>query len=270
VSLQWYRGEHCDVSDELNEIVKKKEESTKIEGFQEKLSLVFSLPFLKAFSTSGVLFFLAQFTGISALVMFMINIFQDTNSSVDPRLAPVMVGAVRILSSTCSSIALKKGNRKVMFCGSVFILSLSTLGLALLNMYRVEGEGQHVILGYLPIVLIFIMFMAHAFGVNGVIHVITGEVYPTSIRSLGYGLSQCMGSSGSALQSYLFALMSSLVGTSGCFLWFSVHSFLTVIYAYFVIPDNRGLSLVKIEREMMGKLEQKRQEKKLAAAASNA
>ena len=41
---------------------------------------------------------------------------------------------------------------------------------------RVEGENQHVILGYLPIVLIFIMFMAHAFGVNGVIHVITGEV----------------------------------------------------------------------------------------------
>ena len=30
----------------------------------------------------------------------------------------------------------------------------------------------------------------------------------------------------------------------------------------------RGLSLVKIEREMMGKIEQKKQEKKIAAAAA--
>jgi len=78
----------------------------------------------------------------------------------------------------------------------------------------------------------------------------------------------CLATTGSALQSYLFPLMSSLVGTSGCFLWFSIHSFLTVIYAYFIIPDNRGLSLVKIEREMMGKIEQKKQEKKIAAPAA--
>jgi len=207
-SLQWYRGENCDVSAELSEIVKKKEESTQIEGFREKLSLVFSIPFLKALSTSGALFFLVQFTGISALVMFMVNIFQDTNSSIDPRLAPVIVGAIRIVFATFCSFALKKGNRKVMLCGSVFILSLCTLGLALLDMYRVEGEDQHPILGYLPIVFIFIMFMAHAFGVNGVIHVLTAEVFPTSIRSFGSGLSLCMGSIGSALQSYLFALMS--------------------------------------------------------------
>ena len=28
--MQWYRGENCDVSAELREIVKKKEESTKV------------------------------------------------------------------------------------------------------------------------------------------------------------------------------------------------------------------------------------------------
>ena len=47
-----------------------------------------------------------------------------------------------------------------------------------------------MILGYLPIVLIFIMFMAHAFGVNGVIHVITGEV-SLKVRKSYYNTKGC-------------------------------------------------------------------------------
>ena len=37
-------------------------------------------------------------------------------------------------------------------------------------------------------------------------------------------------------------------GFSGCFWFYSGCSLTMAVYAYLVIPDNRGLSLVKIER----------------------
>ena len=41
-------------------------------------------------------------------------------------------------------------------------------------------------------------------------------------------------------------------GFSGCFWFYSACSLAMAVYAYIVIPDNRGLSLVKIERNREG------------------
>ena len=51
--------------------------------FDVYLSILILGP-VQALSTSGVLFFLVQFTGISALVMFMVNIFQVRNFLTHP------------------------------------------------------------------------------------------------------------------------------------------------------------------------------------------
>ena len=77
-ALQWCRGEHFDITEEFDEIVKKKEEEskTKTSNFNEKIQTIFSLTFLKCFCCSGVLFFLCQFTGITSLVVFMTNVFE--------------------------------------------------------------------------------------------------------------------------------------------------------------------------------------------------
>jgi len=78
VSLQWYRGVNFDISEEFDEIIKKKEDESKNKssGLTEKIETVFSLTFLKCFCCSGILFFLCQFTGITSLVVFMTNVFR--------------------------------------------------------------------------------------------------------------------------------------------------------------------------------------------------
>jgi len=249
-SLQWYRGKRYNVTEELNEIVKKKEENKKIPGFKEKIDIVFSRSFLRALSCSGVPFAMAQFTGISALVLFMVNMFQEAGLSFDPKLAPVLVGGTRIVFSLCSSIALRKGNRKYIFCTSAMALCLCTLCMGVLQVYRATYETDQWIIGFLPFPLIIIMFIAHSFGINPILHLISSEVFPTSIRSLGYGVTLCLATSANALQSFLFPYVLSWVDTAGCFFWFSISAFILVIYAFIILPDNRGLSLTNIERGM--------------------
>jgi hypothetical protein len=67
-------GESIDITEELDEIVKKKEEESKTSNFKEKIQTVFSITFLKCFWCSGILFFFCQFTGITSLVVFWVNI----------------------------------------------------------------------------------------------------------------------------------------------------------------------------------------------------
>jgi len=249
-NLQWYRETGADISAELNDIIKKKEESLEVSAKTSILSTIFSMQFFRAQMCSGFMQFFHQFTGISALNVYMINIFQDANLSFDPRLAPVLVGATRIILGIFSSVALKKGNRKYIFSGCAFTLSVCAMGIASITLYREMSEGSPYWLGFLPFPLILLMFMSHSFGCVTVMNLLAGEVFPTAIRSLGQGVVTCLGMGGNAIQSAIYPYVLEMVGVEGCFFWFSIQALFLTIYGFCIIPDNRGLSLTNIERGM--------------------
>jgi membrane protein insertase Oxa1/YidC/SpoIIIJ len=57
---------------------------------------IVSPAFGRPFMVVGVLFLLNQWGEFTNLVMNMINIFKESNSSIDPQLAPVFVGVVQV------------------------------------------------------------------------------------------------------------------------------------------------------------------------------
>jgi len=253
-SLQWYRGEKFDITEEFGEIVKKKEEesNTKTSNFSEKLETVFSLTFLKCFCCSGVLFFLCQFTGITSLVVFMTNVFEASGLTFDPKLAPIIIGGVRVTTACFSSAALRTGNRLYMYCSCSIILSICCFLLASFSHWREEFISTHSVFGFLPLVITITMFIAHAFGINSVLHLLTAEIFPTKVRSMGSSFTLCFAMIGNAVNSTFYPVIQRYAGFSGCFWFYSGCSLVMAVYAYLVIPDNRGLSLVKIERNREG------------------
>jgi len=249
-SLQWYRGSEYSIKSELDDLLKKNKEQNLDSNKESTLSIIFSLKFLKAQSCSGLLQFCYQFSGIPALVMFSANIFQEANLSFDPRLAPVLIGVTRVFLGILSSLAMKSGNRKYIFCFCSFLLSICSLGISGVSYYRTTYLDSPSWLGYLPFILILIMFMAHSFGCLPVMNLLTAEVYPTAIRSLGNGTSTCLGMGGSGVVAALYPHIQRMVGVQGCFAWFSINALILTIYAFCIIPDFRGLSLTNIERGM--------------------
>merc|ERR1711862_628028 len=169
-SLQWSRGAKFDISEEFDEIVKKKEEEskTKTSNFQDKIRTVFSLTFLKCFCCSGVLFFLCQFTGITSLVVFMTNVFKASGLTFDAKLAPIIIGGVRVTTACFSSAALRTGNRLYMYCTCSTILSICCFLLASFSHWREDFLSTHSLFGFLPLVITITMLIAHAFGINSV------------------------------------------------------------------------------------------------------
>ena len=216
-------------------------------GLSERFATLRTPAFLRSLSISGGLFFLCQYTGISTMVVFMAPVFKDSGLTLDPRLAPVIIGSVRVFTSCCSSAALKRANRRHMFTSCSFLLGLCCAAMAAFSHWRETLLPLH--LGIMPLVIAILMFIAHAFGINAVMHLITAEMFPGRVRSLGSSLTLTIAILGNALNSSLYPIVQGATSFSCVFAIYSGASLVMAMLAGLVIPDHRGLSLVRIERD---------------------
>merc|ERR1719402_2003807 len=84
----------------------------------------------------------------------------------------------------------RKTNRKVLFCCCMLVLAVCTAGLGTYTyLLKVMKVDYLVNVGFLPLILTIIMFMAYGFGVIPTLHLINSEVFPGRSRSLGCGIS---------------------------------------------------------------------------------
>ena len=242
-SLSWARGPAWPLGTELEEMLTRQRPP----GLSERLATLKSPIFLRSLSISGGLFFLCQYTGISTMVVFMAPVFKDSGLTLDPRLAPVIIGSVRVFTSCCSSAALKRANRRYMFATCSLLLALCCAAMAAFSHWRDTLLPLH--LGIMPLLIAILMFVAHAFGINAVMHLITAEMFPGRVRSLGSSLTLTIAILGNALNSSLYPIVQGATSFACVFAIYSGASLFMAVLAALVIPDHRGLSLVRIERE---------------------
>ena len=124
-SLIRLRGNKYDVETELVEIVnkKKRKEALGKSTLQTLCSRTFILPFLRI----GTLIILTQWTGISVLGSYMVTIFIEADSSIDPTLAPILVCTVQQMFSLLATFILRVSPRKPLFllCATGIAISIS-------------------------------------------------------------------------------------------------------------------------------------------------
>jgi len=104
-SLQFARGKSYNIDEELNEIVKQSEaknnqinaQSSGI-GCSSSLSRIFSSAFGKPFMVIGILYLIGCWAPYTILMINMINIFEDSATSIPSDQAPIFVGVLQVCS----------------------------------------------------------------------------------------------------------------------------------------------------------------------------
>ena len=99
-SLQFFRGEKYDISEEFNEIQQKHE--TKKTQYKEKswkfvLKRICSSAFLTPFTCVGILYSLAAWSGFSPLVTYTFEILDKAGTSIEPGIGLIIIGSIRIV-----------------------------------------------------------------------------------------------------------------------------------------------------------------------------
>ena len=95
--------------------------------------------------------------------------------------------------------------------------------------------------------MIVIIVIMRASGILPISHILMNELYPTEIRTQSIGVTQSIFLLSGSFGVKLFPELKDALGMYGlCFLYTLV-GFLSALWGFLTIPDNRGKSLVKVE-----------------------
>ena len=74
----------------------KKKEAGNV-GLKAKFQKVFSMKFFKPFSVIGILYVLVNLAGYNVLMAYMVEILEDSGSTVNAQIAPLIFGNIALV-----------------------------------------------------------------------------------------------------------------------------------------------------------------------------
>jgi len=79
---------------------------------------------------------------------------------------------------------------------------------------------------------------------------LVSELFPSDIRSLGVGITLSMARCFETINVLVYPFLIENLNLYGTFFFYAGTSLVVMTWGLFTIPDNRGLSLAKIEEKL--------------------
>jgi SP family galactose:H+ symporter-like MFS transporter len=163
----------------------------------------------------------------------------------------VIVGITNVLA-TFIAIAFvdKLGRKPIMYAGFV------TMGAAMLTVGSLFNIGieRDPTLGYPAIVALLIFIIGFAMSAGPIIWVLCSEIYPLSGRDLGVTFSTCTNWVANAIVGMTFLSLLKDLGSGNTFLLYGGLNVLFIIFFVLFVPETKGVSLEKIESNLLSGL----------------
>lgn len=201
----------------------------------------FRLPVVFAFLVA----FFNQLSGINFVIYYAPRIFDAAGfEETTALLSTAGIGIVN-LAVTMLGIYLidRAGRKKLLIIGSVgYIASLVMLSI---TFFREDFGGVAV-----PVYL-FIFVASHAIGQGSVIWVFISEVFPNSVRGKGTSLGSGTHWVFAALITLTMPFFLNNFSGGPIFAFFAGMMVLQLLWAVFVMPETKGISLEELEKRLL-------------------
>ena len=228
--------------------IKLEEIKNEILGSVKKTSNVFSRIYSFPLMLAFLVAFFNQLSGINFLLYYAPEIFGRAGIE-NPFLASVYVGLANLVFTIIGmSLIDKFGRRQLLIIGSIgYIISLSVVAWAF------KTDASATIL--LTFIIIFVA--SHAIGQGAIIWVFISEIFPNKVRA--------MGNSFGCGTHWVFAALITLLTPvfldekAGIlkddpwiiFAFFAGMMVLQLLFAIFIMPETKGLSLEELSKKLV-------------------
>lgn len=216
----------------------------------------------------NLLFIIQQIVGIYITIYFAVPLFKETGSTIDPYIASILIGVVRVVGCTAVSLVMSRlGRRPLMIVSSVGqAASMAVSGAATHFILRGDDVSSSWVMAG---VLGYIAF--GCLGWQAVPWCMMAEVFPHEVRSLAQPLNSSTAHVYMFLMLQLYPTLQDLVGgAAGIQLLFAGASLLSAVFVWVLLPETRGRTLADIEQYFRDNdtfLQEKRRKRALRAAA---
>ncbi|KAH8760716.1 general substrate transporter [Hyaloscypha sp. PMI_1271] len=189
-----------------------------------------------------------QWTGINFIFYFGTTFFMQLGTISNPFLISLITTLVNVCSTPISFWIIERfGRRTIMIWGALGMV-LCEFIVAIIG---VTDSAKPAISAMIAFICIYIFFFATTWGPGA--WVVIGEVFPLPIRSRGVALSTASNWLWNCIITIITPYITSTagggvdLGPKIFFLWGSL-CLLCLIYAYFLIPETKGLTLEQVDR----------------------
>ena len=194
-----------------------------------------------------------QLTGINVIMYFAPTIFKiagfaSTNAEM---WGTVIVGVTNVLATFIAiGFVDRLGRKPIMYAGFV------TMGAAMLAVGTLFNMGvqSHPALGYFAILALLIFIVGFAMSAGPIIWVICSEIYPLSGRDLGVTFSTATNWIANAIVGMTFLPLLAGLGNGNTFLLYGGLNILFIIFFVIFVPETKGVSLEKVEANLLSGL----------------
>ncbi|MEI6377780.1 MAG: sugar porter family MFS transporter, partial [bacterium] len=236
-------------TDEISREVVEIEESLRVKqnGFQMFMD---NPNFRRAIGLGIGLQVIQQLTGINVIMYYAPRIFKIAGfTSTEHQLwGTVIVGVTNVLA-TFIAIAFvdRLGRKPIMYAGfAVMGAAMVTVGL-LFNMDLEKSPS----LGIWAIGALLLFIVGFAMSAGPIIWVICAEIFPLSGRDLGVTFSTATNWIVNAIVGGTFLTLLGTLGNGNTFMLYGALNVLFVIFFLFFVPETKGVSLEKIEANLL-------------------
>ena len=173
-------------------------------------------------------------------------------------LGPAIIGIMRVTLAAVLPFLVQKLEPRRTFAIGQFLKAVSMICIAIFFTFQqVYPQSMYLkIFDWVPFAMILVQFFLRSVTVQPVLYTLLGELFPTDIRTLAVGIVQSSFFASAFIIVKTFPDLKSLIGLHGvCYLYASL-GLINTFWSLCTIPDNRGLSLIRVEESYQSQEEE--------------
>ncbi|GFG29234.1 hypothetical protein Cfor_01029 [Coptotermes formosanus] len=246
-SLKWLSGDKSSLPEQqLAALVKSQDMKALVtSGFMGRLAGFRRPSGFKPLLVLFGLFFFQQFSGVYTTLFHSVEMFKDVGSGMDPSIATVLVGLMRLIMSLFTTVLLRRFGRRPLCMLSACGMAVCMVASGWATWYIYNGsEG----ITWLPVVCMLLYVCSSMIGLLSIPWTMTAELFPTEIRGLAHGVTISFAHIMMFVSIQCYRDVRDLLGGAHAVQWFfAVMALGGAVFVYIFLPETHGRKLADIE-----------------------
>ena len=246
-ALQWLRDSQ-DVTEEFKLVQQTMENQSRGLKFREAIRNLSRVDVRTPFLLVTFNFYLVFFSGMSVVIFYSVDIFQDSGSNINKHLAAIISASIRVAGGTLGIFLIQRFPRVKlnMVMSSLMSVSVAVLGLSL-QLKALYPSWSSPLLDSLPLLTVTVFMFCSGAGTAPLLWVYLAELLPREYKVLS-GLICSLGLVPIFLTTKIFPSLLLHLSPQGTYWLFAVIGFSSNFFYYFLMPETKGKTPVEVKQ----------------------